>query len=122
MKSLDICRDLETTALCDTDLVELLGHAEQDKIFFNHLDSELEKIDRFYKIKEAEYIARAGRLEKQLLAFFEVHEALARQNLKLQTFSFIKSKGGDADSSGESYRWSKPYPDLRTRTLVCTFF
>nr|XP_024403762.1 phosphate transporter PHO1-like [Physcomitrium patens] len=103
MKSLDICRDLETTALCDTDLVELLGHAEQDKIFFNHLDSELEKIDRFYKIKEAEYIARAGRLEKQLLAFFEVHEALARQNLKLQTFSFIKSKGGDADSSVFGY-------------------
>ncbi|XP_073385154.1 phosphate transporter PHO1 [Physcomitrium patens] len=108
MKSLDICRDLETTALCDTDLVELLGHAEQDKIFFNHLDSELEKIDRFYKIKEAEYIARAGRLEKQLLAFFEVHEALARQNLKLQTFSFIKSKGGDADSSGEFQPENEP--------------
>ncbi|KAG0558028.1 hypothetical protein KC19_11G174000, partial [Ceratodon purpureus] len=83
--------DEETAALYDAELIEPLGHAEQDKVFFNHLDAELEKINRFYKTKEAEFVAQGIRLEKQLLALFEVQEALARQNLKMQTFSFAKS-------------------------------
>lgn len=74
MKFLDICCDLEIIVLCDIDLVELFGYVEQDKIFFNYLDLELEKIDCFYKIKEVEYIVWVGCLEKQLLVFFEVYE------------------------------------------------
>lgn len=60
-------------------------------MFFNHLDAELEKINRFYVTKEAEFVAQAIRLEKQLLALIEVKQALTRQNLRMQTFSFTNS-------------------------------
>lgn len=69
----------------------VIGHGEQDRIFFNHLDGELEKINRFYKAKESEYVSRAIRLEKQLLALFQVQEALARQSLKMRTYSFNRT-------------------------------
>lgn len=84
--------------------MEPLGHAEQDKVFFNHLDAELEKINRFYNTKEAEFVAQAIRLEKQLLALFQVQQSLARQNLKMQTFSFTNSPehgGDDSPDAGE---------------------
>lgn len=73
------------------DVRDSIGHGEQDRIFFNHLDGELEKINSFYKAKESEYVARAIRLEKQLLALFQVQEALARQNLKMRASSFNQS-------------------------------
>ena len=89
----------EAATLCDAELTEPLGQAEQDKVFFNHLDAELEKINRFYKTKETEYVVHATRLEKQLLALFEVRDALTRQNLKMQTFSFTKSPEHYRDDS-----------------------
>lgn len=61
-------------------------HPEQDQIFFNRLDTELSKINRFYSMKEAEYIAQATRLENQLLSLFEVQEALARQSVKMGAY------------------------------------
>lgn len=82
--------------------MEPLGHAEQDQVFFNHLDAELEKINSFYETKEAEYVAQAIRLEKQLLALFEVQEALARQNLNMQTFSYAKSPEHYRDDSPDA--------------------
>ncbi|KAG0563848.1 hypothetical protein KC19_8G064200 [Ceratodon purpureus] len=78
--------------LCETELIDPRGHGEQDRVFFNRLDAELEKINRFYKAKEGEYISRAVRLERQLLALFQVQEALARQNLKMRTSSFPKPR------------------------------
>jgi hypothetical protein len=81
----------------ETELMEPLGHAEQDRAFFNRLDAQLNKINRFYKLKETEYIAQARRLERQLLALFHVQEALARQNLILQNSS--KSSGEENSNS-----------------------
>lgn len=82
----------------ETELMEPLGHAEQDKAFFNRLDAQLNKINRFYKLKETEYIAQARRLERQLLALFEVQEALvARQSSLLSLQS--SSKSTDIDST-----------------------
>lgn len=94
--------------LDDNELLEPLGQTQQDEIFFNRLDAELEKINHFYRTKEAEYVARAMRLEKQLLALFEVREALARQSLKMRTFSFTKSQDRNTEPhSGEwiAYLW-----------------
>ncbi len=82
----------------ETELMEPLGKAELHRIFFNHLDAQLNKINRFYKLKETEYIAQARRLERQLLALFEVQEALvARQSSLLSLQS--SSKSTDIDST-----------------------
>jgi hypothetical protein len=82
----------------ETELMEPLGKAELHRMFFNHLDAQLNKINRFYKVKETEYIAQARRLERQLLALFEVQEALvARQSSLLSLQS--SSKSTDIESS-----------------------
>ncbi|CAN5951468.1 unnamed protein product [Sphagnum jensenii] len=83
----------------ETELMEPLGHAEQDRAFFNRLDAQLNKINRFYKLKETEYIAQARHLERQLLALFHVQEALARQNLILQSSS---KSSGEENSNNSS--------------------
>ena len=78
-------------------------HPEQDQIFFNRLDAELSKINRFYSMKEAEYIAQATRLENQLLNLFEVQESLARQSVKMGAYikKLPDQHGINADSSGD---------------------
>ena len=53
----------------------------QDRTFFVRLDAQLTKVNKFYKKKEAENIARAGALEKQMLSLIYLQEALARQGL-----------------------------------------
>ncbi len=84
--------------MLETELMEPLGKAELHRMFFNHLDAQLNKINRFYKLKETEYIAQARRLERQLLALFEVQEGLvARQSSLLSLQS--SSKSTDIDSS-----------------------
>lgn len=64
-----------------TELREPLSHSPQDKTFFVRLDAQLTKINKFYKRKEGEYIARAGLLEKQMLALINLEEDMARQGL-----------------------------------------
>jgi hypothetical protein len=95
----------------ETELMEPLGHAEQDRAFFNRLDAQLNKINRFYKLKEKEYTAQARRLERQLLAMFHVQEALARQNLILQSSS--KSSGDEnSNSSSDDESIGKYFDEL----------
>ena len=65
----------------ETELLEPLVHAPQDKTFFRRLDVQLNKVNRFYKKKEAEYVTQAGRLEKQMLALIDMREALAQRGL-----------------------------------------
>lgn len=64
-----------------TELREPLSRSPQDKTFFQRLDSQLTKVNKFYKKKEAENIARAGALEKQMLALIIAQERTARQDL-----------------------------------------
>jgi hypothetical protein len=95
----------------ETELMEPLGKAELHRMFFNHLDAQLNKINRFYKLKETEYIAQARRLERQLLALFHVQEALARQNLILQSSS--KSSGEvNSNSSSDEESVGKYFEEL----------
>ncbi len=87
--------------------MEPLGKAELHRTFFNHLDAQLNKINRFYKLKETEYIAHARRLERQLLALFEVQEALvARQSSLLSLQSSSKSTDIDSSSSCDDESFS----------------
>lgn len=81
----------------EAELITPLAHVEQDRAFFLRLDAEKLKVDTFYTQKEGEYCAQALRLERQLLALFEVQEDLARQSLKVRTLS--KSKDNDNCSS-----------------------
>ncbi|CAK9274625.1 unnamed protein product [Sphagnum jensenii] len=99
-KQLAGAADEHGSEVLETELMEPLGKAEPHRMFFNHLDAQLNKINRFYKLKETEYIAQARRLEKQLLALFEVQEALvARQTSLLSSQSSSKS----TDSNSSSY-------------------
>jgi hypothetical protein len=92
--------------------MEPLGHAEQDKAFFNRLDAQLNKINRFYKLKETEYIAQARRLERQLLALFHVQEAMARQNLILQSSSKSSGEENSNSSSDDDESIGKYFDEL----------
>uniref|UniRef100_A0A7I4DLS2 Uncharacterized protein n=1 Tax=Physcomitrium patens TaxID=3218 RepID=A0A7I4DLS2_PHYPA len=69
-----------------TELREPLSHSPQDVTFFTRLDDQLNKVNKFYKKKEAEYIDRAGALEKQMLALINVQELFARQGLSLPSY------------------------------------
>lgn len=64
-----------------TEIREPLSRSPQDKTFFARLDAQLTKVNKFYKKKEAEYIARAGVLEKQMLSLINLQEDMARQGL-----------------------------------------
>ncbi|CAK9274631.1 unnamed protein product [Sphagnum jensenii] len=99
-KQLAGAADEHGSEVLETELMEPLGKAEPHRMFFNHLDAQLNKINRFYKLKETEYIAQARRLEKQLLALFEVQEALvARQTSLLSS----QSSSNSTDSNSSSY-------------------
>jgi hypothetical protein len=84
----------------ETELMEPLGKAELHRTFFNHLDAQLNKINRFYKLKETEYIAQARRLERQLLALFEVQEALLAGQSSLLS---LQSSSKNTDINSRSY-------------------
>jgi hypothetical protein len=64
-----------------SELREPLAHSPPDRTFFVRLDAQLTKVNKFYKKKEGEYIARAGVLERQMLALMNLEEDLARQGL-----------------------------------------
>lgn len=63
----------------ETELLDPLQPNEADRQFFKRLDAQLNKVNQFYKMKEAQYIARAKRLEQQLVTLFQVREEHARQ-------------------------------------------
>lgn len=62
---------------------EPLSRSPQDRTFFARPDAQLTKVNKFYKKKEAEIIARASDLEKQMLALINSQEARARQDLPI---------------------------------------
>jgi len=81
----------------ETELLDPLQPNEADRQFFKRLDAQLNKVNQFYRMKEAQYVARAKRLEQQLLTLFQVQAEHARQK---QMFG-PKVKDHDSDDSGE---------------------
>lgn len=83
-----------------TELQEPLSQSPQDRTFFARLDAQLTKVNKFYKKKEAENIARAGALEKQMVSLINLQEVVARQGLEYTTapaFSKEKTRANDGD-------------------------
>lgn len=79
-----------------TELHEPLCRSPQDRTFFARLDAQLTKVNKFYKEKEEENIARAGELENHMLALINAQEALARQDLPIYNSSldYLESDPG----------------------------
>lgn len=94
----------------ESELVTPLAHAEQERIFFLHFESEKLKVDTFYKKMEEEYGLMALDLEKQLLAFFELQDDYAQQTLKIRNIPRMKDQDSSISSdSGESSRFFDIY-------------
>jgi hypothetical protein len=85
-----------------TELLEPLKHSPQDKTFFARLDAQLNKVNAFFKLKEGDNIARAGMLEKQMVALLNMQETLARRGLDSHNFSPLPRDIEDPKSQGES--------------------
>jgi hypothetical protein len=92
---------LDGTEIYVSELREPLSQSPQDRTFIARLDAQLTKVNKFYKKKEAENIARAGALEKQMLSLIYLQEALARQGLDYAPTDFPtvdQSGANDADA------------------------
>lgn len=85
-----------------TELLEPLKHSPQDKTFFARLDAQLNKVNAFFKLKEGDNIARAGMLEKQMVALLNMQETLARRGLDSHIFSPLPRDIEDPKPQGES--------------------
>ncbi|KAG0581876.1 hypothetical protein KC19_3G016400 [Ceratodon purpureus] len=85
-----------------TELHEPLCRSPQDRTFFARLDAQLTKVNKFYKEKEVENLARAGDLENQMLELINAQEAIARQDLRIYNSSldYLESDPG-AHMSGD---------------------
>lgn len=75
----------------ETEMLDPLQPSEADRQFFKRLDAQLNKVNKFYKMKEEQYVARAKRLEQQLLTLFQVQ---ARQK---EVLGPVKAKDHDSD-------------------------
>ena len=109
----------------EAELITPLAHVEQDRAFFLRLDAEKLKVDTFYTQKEGEYCAQALRLEKQLLALFEVQEDLARQSLKVRTLSKSKDHENSSSTLSDSGEvpiwtwWDLSWPLITATNPLC---
>ncbi|KAJ7549499.1 hypothetical protein O6H91_07G056400 [Diphasiastrum complanatum] len=69
----------EQEDIYETELFEPIAEAENEKAFFSILDAELNKINKFFKRKEEEYIKRSQALEKQMKILKEMRRMLVQQ-------------------------------------------
>ena len=98
---IDKKRALDGTEIYVSELREPLSLSPQDRTFFARLDAQLTKVNKFYKKKEAENIARAGALEKQMLSLIHLQETLARQGLDYAPTDFPTVDNSDANDADE---------------------
>ncbi|KAG0627990.1 hypothetical protein M758_2G242000 [Ceratodon purpureus] len=108
---IDKKRALDGTEIYVSELREPLSQSPQDRTFFARLDAQLTKVNKFYKKKEAENIARAGALEKQMLSLIHLQETLARQGLDYAPTDFPTVDNSDANDADELHINSKGVSD-----------
>lgn len=63
----------------ETELLEPMALGETEKTFFRHLDEQLNKVNRFFKQKEAEYFQREEEIKDQLSKLMALKECLKHQ-------------------------------------------
>lgn len=73
---------LASSDLYETELLEQFADTDAAKEFFALLDLQLNKVNQFYKGKEAEFLERGDSLEKQMQILVELKTALKQQHPK----------------------------------------
>ena len=63
----------------ETELLEPMALGEMEKTFFSHLDEQLNKVNKFFKQKEAEYFQRGEEIKAQLSKLMALKECLKHQ-------------------------------------------
>ena len=79
--------------LYETELLMPFGDIEGDKIFFARLDGQLNKVNKFYKDKEQEYLDVGEKIKDQLIKLEKIKKALIDKQ------DPMNQDGEDADSS-----------------------
>lgn len=75
----------------ETELLEQFADTDATKEFFHCLDSQLNKVNQFFKTKEKEFMERGESLKKQMEILIEVTKAFEQQ----------RGKGAIAQDSSE---------------------
>lgn len=112
-------RMLDGAQVCET---KLLQGAEPmvtpfERNFFAKLDEQLNKVDDFYRKKEAEFVERSEMLDKQMEALQEMQTILDHANSEAN--GDRNSDSGDA-SMGPAFR-CLPRPGLNSRLRSCLY-
>ncbi|KAL7081256.1 hypothetical protein ACP275_14G028400 [Erythranthe tilingii] len=79
--------------LYETELVHLFSEEDEVRVFFEKLDDELNKVNRFFKTKESEFVERGELLNKQLQILGDLKGVLSDRRRKN-----LAGKGGAAAS------------------------
>ncbi|KAJ8434847.1 hypothetical protein Cgig2_022126 [Carnegiea gigantea] len=66
----------------DSELSQLFSEEDEVRMFFQRLDEELEKVNRFYTDKETEFLERWETLHKQLQILLQLKQILRRKNCR----------------------------------------
>lgn len=75
----DVCADGED--LFETELLGTAFKTEAQKLFFERLDAQLNKVNKFYRCKEQEYITWASQLQKQIGPLLEKIRGLSHKRV-----------------------------------------
>eukprot|EP01018_Ginkgo_biloba_P009841 Gb_33031 [translate_table: standard] len=85
----------------ETELFHLFEEADAAKAFFARLDEQLNKVNQFYRSKEAEFLERGETLKRQMQILIDLKAVLREQRLK-------KSLSGSSSGSSRSGSGSSP--------------
>lgn len=66
----------------ETELLGPIAHSMNDQLFFASLDSQLNKVNKFYKQKEEEFMQRVALLDKQMCALTGVKKLLEQVRIR----------------------------------------
>ncbi|KAG6732486.1 hypothetical protein I3842_01G180700 [Carya illinoinensis] len=78
-RSKSCMEDGEDQKVYETDLSQLFSQEDEVRIFFEKLDEEHNKIDKFYKERESEIVERAATLNKQLQILVDHKQVLGHR-------------------------------------------
>ncbi|KAG2727851.1 hypothetical protein I3760_01G178500 [Carya illinoinensis] len=81
-RSKSCVEDGEDQEVYKTDLSQLFSQEDEIRIFFEKLDEEHNKIEKFYKERESEIVEKAETLNKQLQFLMDSKQALMSQRLR----------------------------------------
>ncbi|KAE9455501.1 hypothetical protein C3L33_12597, partial [Rhododendron williamsianum] len=89
----------------ETELVQLFSEEDEVKQFFESLDEELNKVNQFYKTREAEFLKRGEELNKQLQTLNERKQILSDRRRKSLSIENEEGEPDRAISTVTSMLW-----------------